>query len=104
MRMGDNTENKCQECGRKGYKHYCKLCNSVHFRDNFAHWTSGDSNLDKLIQTLFHHSMTSDEAYYVGEMVRGVDSAIAGKVIRISFLTLYKSDWRSCSYSCLIMD
>lgn len=42
------------------------------------------ANLDKLIQTLFHHSMTSDEAYYVGEMVRGVDSAIAGKVYIIS--------------------
>ena len=38
------------------------------------------ANLDRLIQALFHHSMTSDEAYYVGEMVRGVDSAIAGKV------------------------
>jgi len=48
-----NTSNevKCQECGQKytlGY--YCKPCNSTHFRDNFAHWTSGDSNIDELIQ------------------------------------------------------
>jgi mediator of RNA polymerase II transcription subunit 12 len=50
-------------------------------------------NLDKLIQALFRHSMTSDEAYYVGEMVRGIDSAIAGKVfICISSLTLVASD------------
>ncbi|PKC54937.1 kinase-like protein [Rhizophagus irregularis] len=44
---------KCQECGRSDdfdfYK-YCIPCNSVHFRNNFVHWTSGDSNLDKVIQ------------------------------------------------------
>ncbi|GBC32427.2 kinase-like domain-containing protein [Rhizophagus irregularis DAOM 181602=DAOM 197198] len=42
--------NKCQECGRNDNFNYCKPCNSVHFRNNFIHWTSGDSNLDKLIQ------------------------------------------------------
>ncbi|PKY31513.1 hypothetical protein RhiirB3_449147 [Rhizophagus irregularis] len=42
-----------KECGRSDdfdfYK-YCIPCNSVHFRNNFVHWTSGDSNLDKVIQ------------------------------------------------------
>jgi hypothetical protein len=42
--------NKCQECGQNDNFNYCKPCNSVHFRNNFIHWTSGDSNLDKLIQ------------------------------------------------------
>lgn len=37
--------------------------------------------LDKLILMLFHHSMTSEEAYYVGEMARGVENAVAGKVV-----------------------
>lgn len=37
--------------------------------------------LDKLILMLFHHSMTSEEAYYVGEMARGVENAVAGKVL-----------------------
>ncbi|CAB4433465.1 unnamed protein product [Rhizophagus irregularis] len=41
---------KCQECGRNDDFGYCKPCNSVHFRNNFVHWTSGDSNLDKVIQ------------------------------------------------------
>jgi len=41
---------------------------------------SASTNLDKLIQALFRHSMTSDEAHHIGEMVRGIDSAIAGKV------------------------
>ncbi|RGB38360.1 hypothetical protein C1646_755782 [Rhizophagus diaphanus] len=33
-----------QECGQDDWK-YCKPCNSMHFHDNFAHWTSGDSIL-----------------------------------------------------------
>ncbi|PKY53998.1 kinase-like protein [Rhizophagus irregularis] len=41
---------KCQECGQEYNGEYCRPCNSVHFHDNFAHWTSGDSKLDELIQ------------------------------------------------------
>jgi hypothetical protein len=41
----------CPECGKTvDYNYYCKPCNSVHFRDNFVQWTSGDSNIDELIQ------------------------------------------------------
>jgi hypothetical protein len=39
----------CPECGKEVYN-YCKPCNSAHFRDDFAQWTSGDSNIDELIQ------------------------------------------------------
>ena len=43
---------KCPECNQDclGYIYYCKPCNSGHFRDNFPNWTSGDDNIDKLIQ------------------------------------------------------
>ncbi|RIA79328.1 kinase-like domain-containing protein, partial [Glomus cerebriforme] len=40
----------CQECDQPIYFGYCKPCNSVHFQNNFVHWTSGDSNIDELIQ------------------------------------------------------
>ena len=43
----------CIECGKKVSSdncYYCKPCHSVHWRDNFRNWTSGDSNVDKLIQ------------------------------------------------------
>ena len=42
----------CPECGKivDEFFKYCKPCNSAHFRDNFAQWTSGDSNIDELIQ------------------------------------------------------
>src|ERR1044072_6243303 len=36
-------------CQNEGFN-YCKPCHSAYFRDKFAHWTSGDSNIDELIQ------------------------------------------------------
>lgn len=41
---------------------------------------SASDGLDNLTFLIFHHSMTSEEAYFVAEMARGVDSPIAGKV------------------------
>src|SRR4051812_603203 len=42
---------QCLECNKDiDYGDYCKPCNSSHFRDNFPNWTSGDDNIDKLIQ------------------------------------------------------
>lgn len=36
--------------------------------------------LDKLTGNIFHHSMTSEEAFFVAEMARGADGAVACKV------------------------
>ena len=41
---------KCLECNKDYDGFYCKPCNSRPFRDNFPKWTSGDDNIDKLIQ------------------------------------------------------
>ena len=44
---------KCIECGGEvllDNNYYCQPCNSVHWRDNFQNWTSGDSTIDKLIR------------------------------------------------------
>jgi len=47
---------KCPECNKvyqnniQYFYGYCKSCNSGHFRDNFPNWTSGDDNINKLIQ------------------------------------------------------
>lgn len=39
-----------------------------------------NETLDKLTGNIFHHSMTSEEAFFVAEMARGVDGAVAWKV------------------------
>jgi mediator of RNA polymerase II transcription subunit 12 len=50
-----------------------------------THDTASDS-LDRLTLILFHHSISSEEAYFVAEMARGVESSVASKVF-ISDLT-----------------
>jgi mediator of RNA polymerase II transcription subunit 12 len=47
---------------------------------------TANAGLDKLTSMIFHHSMTSEEAYFVAELARGVDSAVAGKVKAFFFL------------------
>lgn len=44
---------------------------------------SAAANLNKLTSMLFHHTRTAEEAYYVGEMARGADSAVAARVCLI---------------------
>jgi hypothetical protein len=38
------------------------------------------SNLEKVSRELFSHRITHEEAYYIGEVTRGVDDAVLGKV------------------------
>jgi hypothetical protein len=42
----------------------CKIvCNSIHFQRNFKNWTSGNNDVDKLIQNIqlsVHHKYVSD--------------------------------------------
>ena len=40
------------ECLQENHSNdYCKPCYSAYFRENFEHWTSGDSRIDELIQS-----------------------------------------------------
>ena len=41
----------CKRCKQpKTDYHYCQSCNSKRFQQNFKNWTSGNSDVDKLIQ------------------------------------------------------
>ena len=40
----------CQECGKAILFKTCSQCISGHFQDNFKNWTSGDTNIDEIIQ------------------------------------------------------
>ncbi|KAJ7668448.1 hypothetical protein DFH06DRAFT_1181718 [Mycena polygramma] len=42
---------------------------------------AAQASLDKLILMIFHHSMTSEEAYFVAQMARGTEGVVAGKFI-----------------------
>ena len=41
----------CGECNEPGTgENWCKLCNAKRFKDNFKNWTSGNEDIDELIQ------------------------------------------------------
>ncbi|PKY43910.1 hypothetical protein RhiirA4_399314, partial [Rhizophagus irregularis] len=41
----------CGECNEPGTgRRWCQSCNSKRFKENFKNWTSGNKNIDELIQ------------------------------------------------------
>ncbi|KAG1837915.1 hypothetical protein DFJ58DRAFT_862003 [Suillus subalutaceus] len=46
------------------------------------------ASLDKMTSLIFHHSMASEEAYFIAEMARGVDGPVAIKFINNGFKSI----------------
>src|SRR4051812_37926788 len=41
----------CGECNEPGTgRHWCRPCNAKRFKENFKNWTSGNKDVDELIQ------------------------------------------------------
>ena len=88
------VEYKCQECGKNTYSnrgYYCKPCNSGHFRDNFAHWTSDDSNLDELIQ---NSQLNADDSDELIEWIEYSNLENIELVAHGGFGSVYKAIWK----------
>ncbi|GES97861.1 kinase-like domain-containing protein [Rhizophagus clarus] len=84
-------DEKCQECGQKDNGRYCQPCNSVHFCDNFPNWSSGDSNLDKLIQN------SQLNATKVSELIEWIEYSNFENIEFIAhggFGSIYKATWK----------
>ncbi|RIA79502.1 kinase-like domain-containing protein, partial [Glomus cerebriforme] len=83
----------CQECHNflSKYNLYCKPCNSVYFQNNFAHWTSGDSNIDKLIQN------SQLNAKYKFQLIEWIECSNFKNVEFVAhggFGSVYKAIWK----------
>src|SRR6266542_1329737 len=85
------NEYKCQECGQNNDRYYCKPCNSVHFRDNFAYWTSEDSNLDELIQ---NSQLNADISLKLIEWIEYSNLENIELVAHGGFGSVYKAIWK----------
>jgi hypothetical protein len=84
----------CLECGQEVDKivlKYCKPCNSAHFRDNFAQWTSGDLNIDELIQ---NSQLNADNAYQIIEWIEYSILENIELVAHGGFGSVYKAIWK----------
>ena len=86
-------ELKCPECSEIfNYRFlYCKPCNSAHFRDNFAHWSSGDSNIDELIQN------SQLNANYKSQLIEWIEYSNLENIEPVAhggFGSVYKAIWK----------
>ncbi|GBB84826.1 hypothetical protein RclHR1_01140015 [Rhizophagus clarus] len=71
--------------------YFCKPCDSGRFRDNFARWSSGDSNLDELIQN------SQLEAYDPGQLIEWIDYSNLENMEYIAkggYGSIYKAIWK----------
>jgi hypothetical protein len=83
----------CPECGETVgiVNNYCKPCNSAHFRDNFAQWTSGDSNIDELIQ---NSQLNAVGAHQIIEWIEYSNLENIELVAHGGFGSVYKAIWK----------
>ncbi|RGB36204.1 hypothetical protein C1646_758417 [Rhizophagus diaphanus] len=86
----DYDDSKCHECGQDSIG-YCKPCNSGHFCDNFAHWTSGDSNLDELIQNV---QLDTNNCLDLIEWIEYSNLENIELIAHGGFRSVYKTIWK----------
>jgi len=86
-----DASRKCQECGQKFPYNYCNSCNSVHFRNNFLHWTSGDANIDELIQ---NSQLNADYRLELIEWIEYSNLENVEFVAHGGFGSVYKAIWK----------
>ena len=64
---------------------------SAYFRDNFAHWTSGDSNIDELIQ---NSQLNANEGQKKIEWIEYTNLENIEFVAHGGFGSVYKAVWK----------
>ena len=82
---------KCIECQQDYGGAYCRPCNSRHFRDNFKNWTSGDDNIDKLIQE------SQLNAAHLWEFIEWIEYSNLKDIEHVAeggFGSVYKAIWK----------
>lgn len=82
------------DCLCKEEYEYCKPCHSVYFRDNFSHWTSGDSSIDELIQ---NSQLNANGTWKLIEWIEYTNLENVEFVAHGGFGSVYKAVWKDGS-------
>ncbi|PKY38546.1 hypothetical protein RhiirA4_451550 [Rhizophagus irregularis] len=81
----------CGECNEPGTGvHWCQSCNAKRFKENFKNWTSGNKNIDELIQQSQLNALFSMKflEWLPFEKFENVTYLTRG-----GFSKIYKADW-----------
>jgi hypothetical protein len=77
-------------CGQE-YDYYCKPCSSAYFRDNFAHWTSGNSSINELIK---NSQINANSTLNLIEWIEYANLENVEFVAHGGFGSVYKAVWK----------
>jgi hypothetical protein len=88
----------CGECNEPGTGEYwCQPCNAKRFKENFKNWTSGNKNIDELIQ-----QSQLDALYYTKclEWIPFEKFENVTYLTRGGFSKIYSADWPEGNIDC----
>jgi hypothetical protein len=85
----------CGECNEPEY--WCQPCNAKRFKENFKNWTSGNKNIDELIQ-----QSQLDALYYTKclEWIPFEKFENVTYLTRGGFSKIYSADWPEGNINC----
>jgi len=73
------------------YSNWCQLCNSKRFQQNFKNWTSGNSDVDKLIQ---ESQLNAKRSYEKLEWIEYDRFKNTEYITKGGFGKVYKANWK----------
>ena len=81
----------CGECGKPGTgEKWCQPCNAKRFEENFKNWTSGNKDIDELIQ---HSQLNAVHYYKCLEWIPFEKFQNVTYITRGGFGKIYSADW-----------
>src|SRR5688500_12256073 len=81
----------CGECNEPGTGEYwCQPCNAKRFKDNFKNWTSGNKDVDELIQHSQHNAVHYSKCLH---WIPFENFQNVTYITRGGFGKIYSADW-----------